>query len=250
MVALVDHLEEAGLVERRPDPEDRRVRGLYLTRKGRAVLERAGKIAIDYETRLCAGINREEREQLIDLLQKLQESQTHLRGVHPGLGESRPMAKLLIHLATGPENPTRGALALLVARTAVDEGHDVQVFLAGDGVQYARPATASTVQGIGTGSFGEHWEALVDRRRADLPVGHVEQRARPRAGRGRRGRRDGAAHEARRARHLGRLDADLLIARLPVGDDPDVDAGQPAQEPVGQRLGEAPRCPGAAVAGR
>ncbi|HEY7455065.1 MAG TPA: DsrE family protein [Thermoleophilaceae bacterium] len=71
------------------------------------------------------------------------------------------MAKLLVHLVTGPENPTRGALALLVARTAVDEGHDVQLFLAGDGVQYARPATASTAHGIGTGSFGEHWEALV-----------------------------------------------------------------------------------------
>ena len=27
MVALVDHLEEAGLMERRPNPEDRRVRG-------------------------------------------------------------------------------------------------------------------------------------------------------------------------------------------------------------------------------
>ena len=86
MVALVDHLEEAGLVERRPDPEDRRVRGLHLTRKGRGVLERAKKIAIDYETRLCAGINREERELLIDLLQKLQAGQTPLGGVHPGLG--------------------------------------------------------------------------------------------------------------------------------------------------------------------
>lgn len=90
MVAMVDHLEEAGLVERRPDPGDRRVRGLYLTRKGRGALERASKIAIDYETRLCAGINREEREQLIDLLQKLQASQTHLRGVHPGLGQENP----------------------------------------------------------------------------------------------------------------------------------------------------------------
>jgi len=90
MVALVDHLEEAGLLERRPDPEDRRVRGLHLTRKGRGALERAGKIAIDYETELCAGINREERELLIDLLQKLQEGQTLLRGVHPGMGEDRP----------------------------------------------------------------------------------------------------------------------------------------------------------------
>src|SRR3954451_16540543 len=77
------------------------------------------------------------------------------------------MSKLLIHLATGPENPTRGALALLVARTAVEEGHDVQVFLAGDAVQYARPATASTAHGIGTGSFGEHWEALAS---AGVPI--------------------------------------------------------------------------------
>ena len=77
------------------------------------------------------------------------------------------MAKLLVHLATGPENPTRGALALLVARTAVDEGHEVQLFLAGDAVQYARPATASTAHGIGTGSFGEHWEALVS---AGVPI--------------------------------------------------------------------------------
>jgi DNA-binding MarR family transcriptional regulator len=90
MVALVDRLEEAGLLERRPDPEDRRVRGLHLTRKGRGALERAGKIAIDYETQLCAGINREERELLIDLLQKLQSGQTVLGGVHPGMREDRP----------------------------------------------------------------------------------------------------------------------------------------------------------------
>ena len=87
MVALVDRLEEAGFIERRADPEDRRVRGLHLTRKGRGALERASKIAIDYETQLCAGIDREERETLIDLLQKLQTSQTELRGVHPGLGK-------------------------------------------------------------------------------------------------------------------------------------------------------------------
>jgi DNA-binding MarR family transcriptional regulator len=90
MVALVDHLEEAGFLERRPDPEDRRVRWLHLTRKGRTVLERAGRIAIDYETKLCAGINREEREQLIDLLQKLQKGQTELGGVHPGMREDSP----------------------------------------------------------------------------------------------------------------------------------------------------------------
>jgi uncharacterized protein len=73
------------------------------------------------------------------------------------------MARVLIHLATGPENPTRAALALLVARTAAEEGNDVRVFIAGDGVQLARPATAAATHGIGTGSFAEHWEALVQR---------------------------------------------------------------------------------------
>jgi HSP20 family protein len=35
MVALVDELEQRGLVERRPKPEDRRVRALFLTAEGR-----------------------------------------------------------------------------------------------------------------------------------------------------------------------------------------------------------------------
>lgn len=70
--------------------------------------------------------------------------------------------KLLVHLATGPENPTRLALGLLVARTALDEGHEVDVFIAGDGVDVVRPETRGAVQGIGTGSAAEHWQALRD----------------------------------------------------------------------------------------
>ena len=70
------------------------------------------------------------------------------------------MASVLVHLATGPENPTRAALALLVARTAADEGHDVSVFIAGDGVQLLRPETAAATQGVGTGSVEEHLAAL------------------------------------------------------------------------------------------
>ncbi len=77
------------------------------------------------------------------------------------------MAKLLVNLATGPENPTRAALALLVAKTAADEGHEVSVFLAGDAVQLLRPETAAATHGIGTGSFQEHWAALRD---AGIPV--------------------------------------------------------------------------------
>ena len=90
MVVLVDELEAAGLVERRPDPDDRRVRGLHLTRRGGGILRRAAEIAIDYERELCAPLEEGERERLLELLQKVQGAQTGLRGVHPGLHQEHP----------------------------------------------------------------------------------------------------------------------------------------------------------------
>jgi predicted peroxiredoxin len=68
--------------------------------------------------------------------------------------------RLLVHLTCGVENPTRAALALLVAATAAKEGHPVDVFIAGDGVSLLRPSTIAAVVGIGTGSVAEHLEAL------------------------------------------------------------------------------------------
>lgn len=70
------------------------------------------------------------------------------------------MSRLLVHIATGPENPTRAALALLVARTALEAGHEVDVFIAGDGVSLVRPETLEAGHGIGTGSLREHIDAL------------------------------------------------------------------------------------------
>jgi DNA-binding MarR family transcriptional regulator len=90
MVALVDDLEERGLVERRPDPDDRRVRGLHLTATGQKTLDRAGEVAVEYEQKLCSSLAEDEREHLIDLLQKIQSGQTALRGVHPGLSADHP----------------------------------------------------------------------------------------------------------------------------------------------------------------
>ena len=70
--------------------------------------------------------------------------------------------KFLVHIATGPENPTRVALGLLVARTALGAGHEVDVFIAGDGVDVVREETRAALNGIGTGSAAEHWQALTD----------------------------------------------------------------------------------------
>lgn len=68
--------------------------------------------------------------------------------------------RILIHLTTGVENPTKAALALLVASTAVADGHDVDVFIAGDGVSVLRPESAAVMQGVGTGSVSDHLEKL------------------------------------------------------------------------------------------
>jgi uncharacterized protein len=70
------------------------------------------------------------------------------------------MSRLLVHITTGPENATRAALGLLVARTALAAGHDVDLFLAGDAVALLRPATLDAGVGIGTGSMREHVDAL------------------------------------------------------------------------------------------
>ena len=70
------------------------------------------------------------------------------------------MASLLFQITTGPENPTKVALGLLVAKTAASEGHDVTVFFAGDGVQLLRDATLDGTHGVGVGSAREHFDAL------------------------------------------------------------------------------------------
>ena len=71
------------------------------------------------------------------------------------------MSTILVHATHGPEAPTRAALALLVARTALDEGHQVSVFLAGDAAALIRDAVLDSVTGLGTGKAREHFDALV-----------------------------------------------------------------------------------------
>lgn len=70
------------------------------------------------------------------------------------------MGKLLVHVTHGTEAPTRAALALLVAKAALDEGHEVHVFLAGDAVALVRDAVLDSLSGLGTGSLRESWDAV------------------------------------------------------------------------------------------
>jgi uncharacterized protein len=68
--------------------------------------------------------------------------------------------RILVHLTSGPENPTKAALAFLVARTAIEQGHAVSLFLAGDAVQLLRDAALDNVTGLGTGKLRDHFDAI------------------------------------------------------------------------------------------
>lgn len=70
------------------------------------------------------------------------------------------MAKILVNLASGPEHPTRAALAFLVARAAQEGGHEVSLFLAGDAVQLLREQVLDSLVGLGTGRLRESHDAL------------------------------------------------------------------------------------------
>jgi DNA-binding MarR family transcriptional regulator len=87
MVALVDILEQRGLLRRRPDPNDRRVRTLHLTRDGRRLLDKVMEISLEHERQLCKGLQPAEREQLITLLSRLAAEQGLGEGVHPGAAD-------------------------------------------------------------------------------------------------------------------------------------------------------------------
>lgn len=70
------------------------------------------------------------------------------------------MANILVHITHGPENPTRATLAFLVAKAAIEEGHKVSVFLAGEASQLLRDTVLDNLAGLGTGKLREHYDAI------------------------------------------------------------------------------------------
>ncbi|HWT11005.1 MAG TPA: DsrE family protein [Roseomonas sp.] len=70
----------------------------------------------------------------------------------PAAGRKR----FLVHVTTGPQDPTKAALAFLVAATALKQGHAVTLFLAGEGVRLLTTDALASVEGQGTGRLSAH----------------------------------------------------------------------------------------------
>jgi MarR family transcriptional regulator, lower aerobic nicotinate degradation pathway regulator len=69
VVAALDELAGRGLVERSPDPTDRRRNVITITRPGAAHLRRLDRIAAEVQDELLAPLSRAERRQLIRVLE-------------------------------------------------------------------------------------------------------------------------------------------------------------------------------------
>jgi len=68
---LLDRMEEGGWIERHANPDDRRERVVRMTAKAERSLDSARRIGDEVTAEALAGFSRDEREQLLGLLQRV-----------------------------------------------------------------------------------------------------------------------------------------------------------------------------------
>ena len=68
LVRLIDSLQEAGLIERRPHAHDRRIRTLFLTEAAQPILAQVRAVAAEVRAQAFTGMPEEAQEALLDLL--------------------------------------------------------------------------------------------------------------------------------------------------------------------------------------
>lgn len=71
MVRLLDRMEGDKLIERRPDPQDRRARRLFLTKKAKPLLNEIWRLAEEVQSEMFTGIGKTDREVFLDVLGRL-----------------------------------------------------------------------------------------------------------------------------------------------------------------------------------
>lgn len=71
VVNVIDNLEAMDLVERRAVEGDRRSKALFLTPSGKTLLQKLKRQVAEHEKRLARHLSAVEREQLVDLLQRI-----------------------------------------------------------------------------------------------------------------------------------------------------------------------------------
>jgi MarR family transcriptional regulator for hemolysin len=89
MVRILDRMEAEGLLERRPDPADRRARCLYLTAKARPILDEIWRLSDEIRAEIFAGVSKSEREQFMAVLERLHDNISRFEGLVPSTPGAR-----------------------------------------------------------------------------------------------------------------------------------------------------------------
>lgn len=71
LARLVDRMEAAGWIERRPDPTDRRARCLHLSEKAHPILEQIQILSGEIRGEALSGLSEEEQDTLMRLLKRV-----------------------------------------------------------------------------------------------------------------------------------------------------------------------------------
>jgi MarR family transcriptional regulator, transcriptional regulator for hemolysin len=74
LTRLLDKLADSGLIERRPDPVDRRVKRLFLTDAARPLLDKLGDLGEELMATALVGVERETVERMVGQLGVVKEN--------------------------------------------------------------------------------------------------------------------------------------------------------------------------------
>jgi DNA-binding MarR family transcriptional regulator len=72
MTNMVNRLEQAGLVERRPDARDQRVSHIYLTGAGSDIQDQVQRVWMDFEAQVFQGLDQGELSELRRVFEHIQ----------------------------------------------------------------------------------------------------------------------------------------------------------------------------------
>lgn len=144
----MDRLEEEGLVERRPDADDRRNSLIVLTERGRLLFERVVPAHLENERRLLVALDDEEQAVLATLLRKLL---AEYEGTLP-----QPGAGVRLGITLSPAHITiamRGAVGLppsagLLVRAVQDTSPARDLLRPGDVLERAGSRVLTSVGGL------------------------------------------------------------------------------------------------------
>lgn len=143
----MDRLEELGLVERRPDPGDRRNTLIVLTERGRLAFERAAPAHLENERRLLVALDDDERALLATLLRKLlveyEGARAPAAGIWLGLTLAPAHVTIAMRRAVGLP-PTPGLLIRHVAAESPAHG----LLRGGDVIERAGTHALTSIAGL------------------------------------------------------------------------------------------------------